>query len=471
MKDIEGKGCYHPVAPVRPDDSLEHPNSGAPLHHHQGGNLWIMYLLATLDGHLPDTYDELNFQLLSQGTPTLTLDLNAGISPTDNGSALLVASERARAQLELAGTIQNLSYDPQPGALSCRIQNNTGHKLISGFPEGRRIFVNIQTDADSTLIYEVNPYDYTAGTLKGPKFPGSENLSVDEAYVDELVYEVHHKSDLTGETKKTFHLGLATGRNKDNRIPPKGFDIANAANRLCEPVWEGLGDTGVNGTDYFTPTEYAGGYDDFELSAVPFPLGAESVVVTLYYQGTSREYMEFLRDEINGTAQTLPQPTLAGAADSYIIQTDTSGFFDGLSVWGNTVWDLWRHNHGLDGPGASVPGIVPFPMTQAAWGARPAVINKLKPRPIEPAKVMRIIGQNFGETQGDSVVHMDDDTFDSSSPRIKLWSDTKIKLKIPHYQCGWFDGEAYRKPEVWVTVNGGHSNKKRIKVVKPLACP
>ena len=33
---------------------------------------------------------------------------------------------------------------------------------------------------------------------------------------------------------------------------------------------------------------------------------ADRVEVTLYYQGTSREYIEFLRNEINGTVRTLP---------------------------------------------------------------------------------------------------------------------------------------------------------------------
>jgi hypothetical protein len=46
-----------------------------------------------------------------------------------------------------------------------------------------------------------------------------------------------------------------------------------------------------------------------------------------------------------------------------IAQTDP--FYQDLKAWGNTIWELWEHNHGLDGSTASVPGIVPFEMTQA----------------------------------------------------------------------------------------------------------
>ncbi|MFN2196699.1 MAG: phosphoglycerate kinase, partial [Anaerolineales bacterium] len=43
----------------------------------------------------------------------------------------------------------------------------------------------------------------------------------------------HPSSSLTGEDE-TFHFALATGRYKDNRIPPKGFRIGEAADRLSE---------------------------------------------------------------------------------------------------------------------------------------------------------------------------------------------------------------------------------------------
>ena len=93
---------------------------------------------------------------------------------------------------------------------------------------------------------------------------------------------------------------------------------------------------------------------------------------------------------------------------------------------------------------------------------------------LENSDLLIIVGYGFGDTQGDSVVHIGRLSFDSSSPRIKLWSDAKIRIRIPFKDkpCEWFkhgDGE-YRKRKVWVTV-GVDSNIKRIKVMKPIACP
>jgi len=98
------------------------------------------------------------------------------------------------------------------------------------------------------------------------------------------------------------------------------------------------------------------------------------------------------------------------------------------------------------------------------------VIDSLKPRPFEPGVVMRIVGHGFNVLQGDSVVHIGNRVFDSSSARIKLWSATKIKIKIPKYKCQWFRDQANRSRRVWVTVRGIDSNKKKMKVMKPSAC-
>lgn len=429
MRDVLGRGCQEEDAPLRPVQSAEHPNSGAPLHDLQGGNAWITHILGTLDADL-NTFDQVNYDLLTQGTRTLTVNMAAGHSPLEHGELLFAAADRAKFQLALAASIKDLSYNPANGALAFKVQNNTGHKLLSGYPEGRRMFVNIKSYSGANLIHEVNPYDFSVGTLRGldpAKIPSSPALGANEAHVDELVYEVHPKSDFTGEAEKTFHFVLATDRYKDNRIPPKGFDFAAAPSRLVEPVWGGKrscmgdfdSDGDVDGIDWsvfradfgrldcatgpacegdfnqdgivdledfrvfaasygkqqdecslgsiFTPAEFAGGYDEVMIT---IPAGADRVEVALYYQGTTREYNEFLRDEINGTAATpnfltLSSPSPSGEANAYIAQTDS--FFQGLKAWGNTIWDLWVHNHGLDGSGKAVAGIVPFEMTRATW--------------------------------------------------------------------------------------------------------
>jgi hypothetical protein len=364
MRDVVGVGCNKNGVPVRPNESVEHPQSGQPLHDLTGGNAWVSYVLASAMPGSPN-YDPRNADLLGGFYGPLTLDLSQGegIDP----AALLAGVDRSKQQLLLAATIKNVSYDSGSGDLSFQVQNNTGHKLISGFPEGRRMFVNIKAYSGASLLYEVNPYDVPVGTLKGlPHSPNSPTLGDNEAYIDELVYEMHPSSSLTGENE-TFHFALATGRYKDNRIPPKGFDIAGAAERMSVPVMGG-----VENVDYFTSAEYAGGYDAVNLAdyGVTIP-GADYVEVNLYYQTTSREYIEFLRDEIKGTGTlTLSSPTPSGEANAYVVQSDP--FFSQLGAWGDTIWNLWTHNMNVD-------GAAPFLMTSAAVGTPSQPVCELLP--------------------------------------------------------------------------------------------
>jgi len=346
MRDVVGQGSDSNNAILRPDGSIEHPLSGQPLHDLTGGNAWVSWVLASAIPGSPN-YDQTNHDLLYQGALTLTLDLEQGLGITP--TMLLAGSERAKQQLDLAATIQNVAYDAGTDQLHYRIQNQTGHKLISGYPEGRRMFVNIRAYSGGTLVHEINPYDHAVGTLKG--LPGAP-LAVNEEHLDELVYEAKTSLDpAAGET--TFHFVLSTGRYKDNRIPPKGFLIAQAAERLIDPVWEG-----VSRPDYFSAAEYAGGYDDV---SVPLPdgLGIDAIEVNLYYQTTSREYIQFLRHEINATPGHLTLPP-----EAYVAQTDP--FFEQLRAWGDTIWDLWAHNK-------DVPGGAPYLMAQAAIDVVPPI--------------------------------------------------------------------------------------------------
>lgn len=49
--------------------------------------------------------------------------------------------------------------DDPPGGSTLRIVNHTGHKLISGFPEGRRMWLHVGfLDAQGRVIGEINPY-------------------------------------------------------------------------------------------------------------------------------------------------------------------------------------------------------------------------------------------------------------------------------------------------------------------------
>jgi hypothetical protein len=296
-----------------------------------GGNYWMSRILASVDptGPVPDSYNRAI--LTGAKYPGAVLE-TAGLQGA--GPALIDGATRALELLQRAATVELIS-DP-PGDAVVRIVNHTGHKLISGFPEGRRMWLNIRfLDAQGATISEINPYQplqTTTDSLGNKQYLSGGDLTVTR---DDLVYEAKMSSSLTGE-EKTFHFVLATDRYKDNRIPPRGFRIAEAAARIAHPRWHG-----ADAPDYFTAAEYAGGHDEVHISK---PAAASGWVATLYYQSTSKPYIEFLRDEIKGTASSLILPAPSNEPAAYLVQTDP--FFSTLKGWGDAIWDLWLHNQG-----------------------------------------------------------------------------------------------------------------------------
>jgi hypothetical protein len=310
MRDVTGKGCNKKGVAVRDD---------LPLHDLTGGNQWIARILASADQG-STAYDAYNYNILSGQKYTGASIDTVGLQ--GYGQALIDGAGRAEQQLQMAATLTIESETSDSATV--RVKNNAGHKLISGFPEGRRMFLNVKFfDSDSNLISEINPYSELVTT---------QDADGNEVYVsggvltktnNELVWEAEMSSSITNE-EKTFHFVLADDRYKDNRI-----DTTNVYSRLAQPRWGG-----ADAPNYFTAAEYAGGYDDVTISK---PTGTTTWYATLYYQTTSKEYIEFLRDEINGDASTLP-------STAYIIQTDP--FFANLKGWGDAIYDLWLHNGG-----------------------------------------------------------------------------------------------------------------------------
>lgn len=361
MRDVTGKGCKLSGVQTRSDLAL---------HDFSGGNQWMMKILASADLSSPN-YDPYNYAILS-GSKYAGATIEIG-GLQSRGPALLAGADRAVQQLEMAATLNVTSETSS--SIDLRVQNNSGHKLTSGFPEGRRMFLSVKFyDSAGALISEINPYAplLTARDSQGNDvYVSGGTLRKD---IDELVWESEMSSAFTGETV-TFHVALATDRYKDNRIPPKGFNTAGMNERVAQPRWGGADAPG-----YFTSAEYAGGYDDVSISK---PAGTASWYATLYYQTISKEFVEFMRDEINGTGTpTLTSPTPSGGANAYIIQTDP--FFATLKGWGSALWDLWLHNDGaapvlMASVGTAPPSSCTAPGTPqsltATGGQRKVILN------------------------------------------------------------------------------------------------
>jgi len=97
------------------------------------------------------------------------------------------------------------------------------------------------------------------------------------------------------------------------------------------------------------------------------------------------------------------------------------------------------------------------------------VIHCLVPNPIPASQpgspqIVRVKGVNFGVTQGSSTFHFHQKIWGEGHPKIWLWSDSKIKFKVPAtYPNPYFS----KFKDVWVTVNGKDSNKVQLKITAP----
>jgi hypothetical protein len=296
MRPVESAGADKNNVEIRKD---------LPSHDHTGGNYWFADITKYQD---------------NKGT----LVFGEGLT-TDQIDALGLGQKRAVGHLQQAASLQ-ISGD------TLKVVNLTGHKLISGYPEGRRMWVNTKWyDADDVLLREDGAYGEIGVTVSNPS--GGPDVNV-ESIIDldgsnTRIYEAHyavtrdwaatiaalHGSDFelsydrfTGavactvgdfllddgdEAKKeackgdyldTFHFTLNNYVSMDNRIPPYGmsYDIAQKRNTL--PVPAGQYNGGGSGSIY----NY---WDEISLSP---PLNADHARIELLYQGTSWEYIQFL---------------------------------------------------------------------------------------------------------------------------------------------------------------------------------
>lgn len=231
MRDVTGQGANQSGTPTRDDLGL---------HDFTGGNTFVVDIV---DDFFPDEVDP---------------------------AQLADAKARAAHMLSLAATLE---ATPEEFGLTVRVINETGHKLPSGYPEGRRIWLHVAAyDEAEQLVFESGAYDADTGVL---------------THDDQVkIYEIQPglspglASALGLPAGKSFHFVLNDTIYLDNRIPPRGFTNDGFA-AIQSPA---------------VAHEYADGqyWDD---TAYTLPAEAATATVTLYYQITSKEYVEFLRDE------------------------------------------------------------------------------------------------------------------------------------------------------------------------------
>jgi hypothetical protein len=237
----------------------------------------------------------------------------AAINPVEvNAASATAASGRAVSMLQKAAAM-DLTYATAGDSFQAvvTVTNRTGHKLPTGYPEGRRMWLHVVArDAGGAIVYESGAYNPSTGTLThDPKAAVYEaELGISPALAGALA--VPHGP--------SFHFALNDSIYKDNRIPPQGF--TNAA-------FAAFGGAPVDPDRPGLVPRYADGQNS-DTQRFGLPSSAKSVYVELLYQTTSKEYVEFLRDQntTNTAGQTMYNVwTGNGRAWPVVMQTDSLG--------------------------------------------------------------------------------------------------------------------------------------------------
>ncbi len=241
------------------------PRDDIPSHTFSGASHWVLDAIALHygpDGPLPGfpPPDPINGPDLEQHTV----------------DALAANKLRNIGHLGLAADLEASLDDSQsPGTyqLLVRVVNQAGHKLPTGYPEGRRVFLTVEFFNCDDLVV---PFD-----VRGDYDPLTANLDAATTKVYEMVGGMDEAlAAMTGHAAGATHdFALTNTVIKDNRIPPRGFTNEKFAAIVASPVGYSYADG-----QYWDDT-----YFDIPATAV----GAR---ILLSYQATSRAYIEFLRD-------------------------------------------------------------------------------------------------------------------------------------------------------------------------------
>ncbi len=324
MAPVQGFGCGLNGTPYRQD---------VPQHDLTGGNYWT-----------PDAILYLEAQNRLVGGNGLSLTQIAGIQA---GKQRAVSNLEHSAAMSVSGN-------------NLRVTNLTGHKLISGYAEGRRMWLNVKWyDGSNSLVREDGQYGGlntiingqpavvdTILDINGPNTRVYEaQMAITQEWAAQLIgLGVSPSLALTydrttgaatktlgqlaaqapGTSEKTFHLVLNNQVKSDNRIPPyrMSYDESVERNTLPVPATQ-FGNPGPGGV--------FNNYDDVALNP---PVRAVRAEIRLMYQPTSWEYIQFLDLANPGT-----NPFNAARGD------------DVLEAWQQT--------------GMATPVV----MTEARWGA------------------------------------------------------------------------------------------------------
>lgn len=251
---------------------------------------------------------------------------------------------------------QPLTYNAGDGRWSLRVKvtNNTGHRIPSGYPDGRRFWIALTVkDQTGAVVYQSGYYDEATATLYNDAsmtgLARARSAAIDSAQNSVMVYE---RATGSANPDGTYAIAPSLLNQKivfDNRIPPMGYD-------KTAYFEAGTGFISYTGTDaaavpFDDSNRYPNsvGFDEVTYSFDAPSDAVLSVRAEVYWQTHTREFMEHIRTHDTSNLRPEGPPSIfepnypltpAYLSDNLSATTGTL-FADMTALDGSPLADNW----------------------------------------------------------------------------------------------------------------------------------
>lgn len=195
---------------------------------------------------------------------------------------MIAASRKQLAEQTANLTIGEITRADGKAKFAIEVENLTGHKFPTAYPS-RRAWLQVTVTSGRRRIFESGSYDEETGRLSGVVDPlRIPHVDVVTRPEDVVVYEMVATDPHDDPT--TF-LTKMTGRLKDNRLLPRGWNAAGPHARDTHPV-------GTKGDK-----DFVGGGDTVHFE-IPLPENARGrlrVIARMFYQPIPPIWVDALR--------------------------------------------------------------------------------------------------------------------------------------------------------------------------------
>lgn len=365
------------------------PNGGTTFHKMAGANRDLPQMMKLL-------YPEVDLEVIGMPTgkdtrlfPGMMSDRSAAWNRTTRNTEITLTEAVA---VEIIGITE-----ATPGNYEARVKvvNNSGHRIPTGYPDGRRFWIAFSVKSGGATIYESGYYDQASATLytDSSRAPFARALTpvIDQARNGVMVYE---KKTAKANGDGTYGMSVSLLNEQvvfDNRIPPLGYSrndyLAGGARFV---TYSGASELAVKPVDI--PDRYPDGQNwdvvTYRFTASPGQAATLAARAELYWQTHTREFMEFLKDSDTSTLAPEGPPDVFDPnyplTPNYLINRIGSANMTDMNGnplnnnWGGIAYASWKMT------GKGEPMLVAVADTTAVLPAAPTGVTATSPAYLDP---------------------------------------------------------------------------------------